>query len=144
MENLANTKDVLFYVLNSSDPKSLEQFLIKLLIRTQKDKRKVDVRFGDLNQATRFDQVLWNFQAESYLPHGLNNQIAAPIQLFGSEIKQASNDVLINLNPEFFAGFSNYQRTIEVLDQSQELIEKGRQRWREYKQAGFEPTVHKV
>lgn len=141
---MTTSQDVLFYVLNSSDQKSLETFLIRLLIKTQAEQRQVDLRLADLKEAARFDQTLWNFQPESYLPHAVNQQSQAPIQLYGAEITRPGGDVLINLNPEFFAGFSSYQRTIEVLDQSQALIEKGRQRWREYKQAGFEPKVHKI
>jgi DNA polymerase-3 subunit chi len=68
----------------------------------------------------------------------------APIQLFGEQISRACQDVLINLHPDFYAPFNQYQRTIELLDQSEELIEKGRERWRQYKSLGLVPTVHKI
>ena len=138
------SQDVLFYVLNTSDLESREAFLIKLIQKTQQQKRRVDIRFAQLSDAQRFDQKLWAQPVHGYLPHAVEHQIDAPIQLFGATIQKAARDVLINLNPEFYPAFNEYQRTIELLDQSQELIEKGRQRWREYKQAGFEPTVHKI
>lgn len=138
------SQDVLFYVLNSSDPESLEAFLIKLIIKTQQQKRQVDIRFAQLTDAQRFDQKLWALPPYSYLPHAVEREFNAPIQLFAADISKASQDVLINLNPDFYPTFNQYQRTIEVLDQSQLLIEQGRQRWREYKQAGYEPIVHKI
>lgn len=138
------SQDVLFYVLNTSDLELREAFLIKLIQKTQQQKRRVDIRFAQLADAQRFDQKLWTQPPHAYLPHSVAGELVAPIQLFGEQIHNSQKDVLINLNPNFYSAFGEYQRTIEVLDQSQELIEKGRQRWREYKQAGFEPKVHKI
>lgn len=138
------SQDVLFYVLSSSDLASRERFLTKLLLKTQQQKRRVDVRFAQIQEAERFDQTLWAQPPHSYLPHAVEQALPAPIQLFGAQITRGSQDVLINLHPDLSSEFQNYQRTIEVLDQSVELIEKGRQRWREYKEQGFEPTLHKI
>ena len=138
------SQDVLFYVLNSSDLASRERFLTKLLLKTQQQKRRVDVRFTQRQDAERFDQTLWAQPPHGYLPHAVELALPAPIQLFGAQISRGCQDVLINLHPDFYPEFQNYQRTIELLDQSVELIEKGRQRWREYKQQGFEPTLHKI
>lgn len=136
------SQDVLFYVLSSSDLASRERFLTKLLLKTQQQTRRVDVRFAQIQEAERFDQALW--AQSSYLPHAVELALPAPIQLFGANIPRSGNDVLINLHPDFYSEFKIYQRTIELLDQSAELIEKGRQRWREYKAQGFEPILHKI
>jgi DNA polymerase-3 subunit chi len=138
------TQDVLFYVLASSDARSRELFLIKLLSKALKQQRQIDVRFAQQQDAQRFDQTLWATPAHGYFPHAVEHQFAAPIQLFGEQIQRPCHDVLINLHPDFYDGFDQYQRTIEVLDQSVELIEKGRLRWRQYKQQGIEPTLHKL
>ncbi|MDY0135541.1 MAG: DNA polymerase III subunit chi [Thiomicrospira sp.] len=138
------TQDVLFYVLASSDARSRELFLIKLLSKALKQQRRIDVRFAHPQDAQRFDQTLWTTPEHSYFPHAFEHQVDAPIQLFGAQISSPCNDVLINLHPDFFDQFNRYQRTIEVLDQSVELIEKGRLRWRQYKQQGIEPTLHKL
>lgn len=137
-------QDVVFYVLSSSDFSTRERFLAKLLAKTQQQQRRVDVRFAQLHDAQRFDQTLWLLPAQGYMPHSVAHELDAPIQLFAQTINSPCDDVLINLHPDFYAPFTRYQRTIELLDQSVELIEKGRQRWREYKQAGFEPVVHKI
>jgi DNA polymerase-3 subunit chi len=136
--------DVIFYVLNSSDPAARERFLIKLIAKAHQQNRRVDVRFGEKLEAQRFDQTLWAVPAHSYLPHAVEHELDAPIQLFGAQIQQACLDVLINLHPDFYADFTRYRRTIELLDQSAELIEKGRERYRQYKQHGLVPTVHKI
>jgi DNA polymerase III subunit chi len=136
--------ELVFYVLNSSSFQAREAFLIKLLNKAQQQTRQVDVRFAQQQDAHRFDQKLWCEPPHSYIPHGLVKDIHAPIQLYGEQIIQPSKDVLINLHPEFYDKFNQYQRTIELLDQSEDLIEKGRQRWRQYKALGLTPTIHKI
>jgi len=136
--------DVLFYVLNSTEPSEREAFLSKLLNTIWKQKRQVDVRFANQQEAQRYDLTLWNYKAESFLHHSVENELPAPIQLHGQQIVKPCNDVLINLHPEFPQEHIGYQRTIEILDQSEYLIQMGRERWRTYVKAGVEPTVHKI
>lgn len=138
-------KDVLFYVLNSTDTQTRQTFLSKLLKKIWSEKRMCDVRFESEQEAQRYDLTLWSIQPQSFIPHSVAKQISsAPIQLYGKETTHPCNDVLINLHPEFPAQFSGYQRTIEILDQSDYLIQMGRERWKAYKAQGIEPTVHKI
>ncbi|BCN92716.1 hypothetical protein THMIRHAM_05010 [Thiomicrorhabdus immobilis] len=136
--------DVLFYVLNSTEPAEREAFLSKLLNTIWKQQRQCDVRFANQQDAKRYDLTLWGAKPQSFIHHGLEWNVSAPIQLYGEKITKTCNDVLINLHPEFPEIHSQYQRTIEVLDQSDYLIKMGRERWKAYKQAGIEPTVHKI
>lgn len=136
--------DVVFYVLNSHTPQEREAFLSKLLNTIWKQKRQVDVRFAELQDAQRYDLTLWNFKPESFIHHAVEANIPAPIQLYGATITRPCQDVLINLHPEFPELHPQYQRTIEILDQSEYLIQMGRERWKKYKQAKLEPTVHKI
>lgn len=136
--------DVVFYVLNSTEPAAREQFLNKLLAKIWSEVRQADVRFTDIKSAQRYDLKLWDKDPQSFIPHSVARLVEAPIQLFGENISAPSKDVLINLHPEFPQQFLLYQRTIEVLDQSDYLIKMGRERWKSYKQQGFEPIVHKI
>ena len=137
-------KDVLFYVLNSTDPHTREAFLSKLLKKVWQEKRLCDVRFETEQEAQRYDLTLWSAQPQSFIPHSMAQETPAPIQLYGGEISQPKRDVLINLHPEFPTQFADYQRTIEILDQSSHLIQMGRERWKAYKAQGIAPTVHKI
>jgi DNA polymerase-3 subunit chi len=141
--NLAE-KDVLFYVLNSTEPQAREVFLNKLLKKIWAEKRRCDVRFESEQDALRYDLTLWNAQPQSFIPHSVAKQVPASIQLYGEQIAKPSRDVLINLHPEFPGVFEQYQRTIEILDQSEYLIQMGRERWKAYKAKGIEATVHKI
>ena len=136
--------DVLFYVLNSDLPEAREQFLSKLLQKIWQQKRQADVRFASENDAQRYDLTLWSYKPESFIPHSIQHDNSAPIQLFGESIPKPCKDVCVNLHPEFFEAYTQYQRTIEVLDQSEHLIQMGRERWKAYLSRGITPTVHKI
>lgn len=137
---------MVFYVLNSHTLEAREQFVCKLLNTIYQKQRNSHVRFANHDDVQRFDRQLWDWKPEAFIPHAIAQQMPAPIQLF-SQIprdKTLNKDVLINLHPEFPDFFLDYQRTIEVLDQSAYLLQMGRQRWKAYRQHQIEPIVHKI
>ncbi|WP_178861450.1 DNA polymerase III subunit chi [Thiomicrorhabdus cannonii] len=140
----AASQDVLFYVLNSTEPQKRERFLSKLLQKIQNEQRRADVRFENEHEAQRYDLTLWDTQPQSFIVHSVARQVAAPIQLYGEHIPKPCEDVLVNLHPQFPQEFSRYQRTIEILDQTDYLVQMGRERYKAYKAQGIEPTVHKI
>jgi len=139
-------KDVLFYVLNSDTAEAREAFVCKLINTIYKKQRKSVVRFGSTDEVNRFDRQLWAWKPTAFLPHAIEQQYPAPIQLFSEKPNpnKLDKDVLINLHPEFPEFFGEYQRTIEVLDQSAYLLQMGRERWKAYRKSGIEPTIHKI
>ena len=140
----STSQDVVFYVLSTDTPEALNRFVAKLCQKILKEQRQCDIRTQDDASSHRLSHALWDYQPESFIAHSVQNQLPAPIQLWAVDIAQPQKDVLLNLHPDFPELYTQYQRTIEVLDQSSTLIERGRQRWRQYKQAGFEPIVHKI
>lgn len=137
-------QDVVFYVLASDSSDALEAFVAKLVRKIYKEKRQCDIRLQDNEGCQRLDLVLWETPQESFMPHAVALELPAPIQLWNDHISESCEDVLLNLHPDFFTGFEGYQRTIEILDQSEALLQKGRERWKQYRSAGFEPVVHKI
>lgn len=136
--------EVVFYILNSSDLNSREQFMSKLLNKVVSENRQADVLFETLTEAQRYDLNLWQFQPQSFIPHSLSHEESAPIQLYAEKVTKPCFDILLNHQMQFPENFNQYQRTIEILDQTQHLIEMGRERFKRYKQMGIEPQVHKI
>lgn len=144
MSSPTDSADVLFYVLNSSDIATREHFISKLIRKILDEARQADILFNSIEAAQRFDLSLWSDQAEAFMPHAVNHEVKAPIQLFGDTVEHPQKDVLLNLHTEFQPDFKQYQRTIEILDQTESLIQKGRERFKQYRALGIEPTVHKI
>lgn len=137
-------KDVLFYVLETQDTAPRDAFIAKLVNKIYQQNRLCDVRCGNEQDTQRIDQAIWQFRPEAFIPHAIALEVKAPIQLWSQQVVEPCEDVLLNLHTDFPENFQQYARTIEVLDQSEALIERGRERWRQYKALGVEPTVHKI
>lgn len=136
--------EVVFYVLNSDAPEARDRFISKLVHKIHTEKRRADILFETLEDAQRFDIALWQYQPQSFIPHAIAQETTAPIQLFGRFLGAPCQDILLNCHPDFPNQFQQYQRTIEVLDQTEYLIQKGRERFKHYRSLNIEPLVHKI
>ena len=133
---------VTFHVLNSQAPRARLAYLIQLL-EVGWVTRRITLRLPDETAAVRLDRQLWQYAPEAFLPHALGEEApTSPIRLWGADIPP-QGDLLINLHPELTPHWQGYEEVIELLDQSPELIERGRQRWRAYRQQGVTPEVLK-
>lgn len=141
---MTQTSDVLFYVLPSKEAEAREHFIAKLVNKIYQEARQCDIRMDTSDAMQRLDTRLWDFKPHSFIPHAVEQEMPAPIQLWVADIPQPGSDVLLNIHPSFPDNFTRYQRTIEVLDQSEALIQRGRERWKQYKSQGFDPVVHQL
>ncbi|KUJ71760.1 DNA polymerase III subunit chi [Thiomicrospira sp. WB1] len=141
-------QDVLFYILPGDAPSDLDQFVLKLLNKIHRQGRQADLLLPDEATAQKFEERIWGLRPESFIPCSLNGDFKAPFQLYTQFPATPGNDVLINLNPAFepmrAIEDGAYHRLIEILDQSPQRIELGRERWRQYKKLGLTPTSHKL
>jgi DNA polymerase III subunit chi len=99
-------------------------------------------------QSQQLDDLLWTFRAGSFVPH----------QVYSGELPTVDNVVLvgstnpptnwqktlINLSTKCPPDFQQAERILEILDNSEETKVWGRNRYRQYQQAGIEITTHKI
>ncbi|WP_294945376.1 DNA polymerase III subunit chi [Sulfurivirga sp.] len=131
-----------FHVLDTTAPRARLAHLIRLLERLWPE-HPCDVRLPDGDAARRLDLQLWRLAPEAFLPHALGEEAPqAHIRLWGETVP-AHGTVLVNLHPQLCAHWRGYEHVIELLDQSPELLERGRDRWRAYRAAGVTPTLIK-
>jgi DNA polymerase-3 subunit chi len=105
----------------------------------------------DATALARFDSALWTFSALEFLPHVYADSPLAPatpivltLDAQGAQARQ----VLLNLDddvpPGFEAWFAGFERVIEVVSVEPEDRSRARQRFRRYRECGFEPVAHEV
>lgn len=136
--------EVVFYVLSTEDAGSRTRFVAKLVNKIWQQHRHCDICCQSQTELTALDEAIWQYKPEAFIPHAIAQAQPAPIQLWLQQVSAPCEDVLLNLHPDFQNQFQQYQRTIEVLDQSPALIQRGRDRWKQYKSLGFEPILHKI
>jgi len=101
-------------------------------------------------QARNLDDLLWTFSQGSFIPHRLveagdaQGAIEPVLVGFGDDPKDDNWQLIINLAdavPEFF---SRYERMIEIIDANLERRAQGRERYRFYKERGYQPNTHNI
>jgi len=103
------------------------------------------------DRLARFDAALWTFSALDFLPHVYADSPlapATPIVLTLQAEAAPQRDVLLNLDdatpPDFTRWFARFERVIEIVSLEEDDRRLARTRFNAYRDAGIEPTTHKV
>lgn len=95
------------------------------------------------DQAETLDEKLWDFDAHAFIPHQLagdDDDAITAVLIVPPGIAAADRALVINLRDDCAPGL--FERVLEVVpaDEAQRL--GSRERWKTYKQAGFEVAKH--
>lgn len=108
--------------------------------------KRVLVRVQDENQAVTLDRFMWTWEKGSFLPHACNNGsvdcLEEPIVITAKENNPNGATVLIMGQPcarDFISRFELAIDFAEVYDK--QLAELARERFRSYRDDGFEPQM---
>lgn len=93
------------------------------------------------------DDLLWTFRDISFIPHSLQddtNNAASPVLIGWEDHYPENAGVLINLTPEIpeFAG--RFPRIVEFVAGSESGRQQARDRFRAYRDCGYEIHDHKL
>jgi DNA polymerase-3 subunit chi len=141
---------VSFYALNQVDPDSVILFACRLAEKAHQLHHRVHIHTDSLEQANRLDELLWQFKAESFLPHvnldedQTKSQSECKITLDSGANVPVKPDVLINLASAVWdchIEFSDIREVVSGDDTSRVL---GRQRYRYYQSQGYDIETLKL
>jgi DNA polymerase-3 subunit chi len=94
-----------------------------------------------------FDEALWTFSPQDFVPHVMASDALAaetPVVLTASADALPWHDVLVNLGDGLPEGFSRFERLIEVVGGDEDDRMRGRERWRFYRDRGYPLENHEV
>ncbi len=140
--------EISFYVLATESTQERYQFACKLIEKAYRNGIFAYVLTDSPEQSQLIDELLWTFRAGSFIPH----------RIYKGELPDINNTVLIgsnsppenwqktvvNLSSQIPQDFQQAERVLEILDNSEETKAWGRQRYRQYQQAGIDITTHKM
>lgn len=107
--------------------------------------KRVLVCCPDADVAGRFDRMLWTTPAVGFIPHCLaGDPLAAdtPILIDYRGDEPAHDEILLNLRHEWPPLFSRFQRLIEVVSLEDEDRRLARERYKFYRDRGYEIRTH--
>ena len=108
---------------------------------------KVVVFSGDPAQLAAFDEALWTFSEQDFIPHvAAGDELAprTPVVLCcdaGQELPH--HEVLVNLSTDTPGHFARFERMFEIVSTDDDDLAAGRERYRQYQQRGY-PLTHFV
>ena len=98
----------------------------------------------DLAQAEELDELLWSFDAEAYIPHQIAgedmDEEEAMVLIAVPGGVEPARPLVINLRDTPWMG--ECERVLEVVPADPDAREPLRERWRQYKDAGYALSKH--
>jgi DNA polymerase-3 subunit chi len=141
------TERVDFYILNEQSDNGRLLLACRLTEKAYSLQHKVYIHTAGEPQARQFDDLLWTFRQNSFVPHALYPAAAddaSPVLIGWHDHPAFQAEVLINLGDRIPAFFENFARVVELVDQNAAILNQSRQRFREYREYGYEPNSHRL
>ena len=122
-------------------------FLVKLSEKTLKMRRKACIATRDAAHSKAVSKYLWTYDPTKFIPHSvdpedLNNQRTS-LELRYDDTS-SHLDILINLTGKQPSQFSSFHRLVEIITKHKDSIDLGRQRFKWYRDRGYDIKVHKM
>ncbi|MBL1261242.1 MAG: DNA polymerase III subunit chi [Thiotrichaceae bacterium] len=145
-----------FYILPDATADGRERFACRLAEKIYKMGHTLYLHTDSPEQAQQLDELLWGYKDSSFLPHSIEGddqnqspQNKAPKILISHHHEtptkpHSHSDVLINLAPTVPGFFSRFKRVAELINQAEDLKVAGRERFKFYRDRGYQPETHKI
>lgn len=136
-----------FYVLPDQHDNGRALLACRLADKAYRLGHTVYLLAASETQAAALDDLLWTFRQDSFIPHErypLAGAESSPV-LVGAAFPAAINvQVLINLTDALPEGLEQFERVVELVDQHPDGLTKSRERFKQYRERGFNPETHKL
>lgn len=136
--------EIKFYVGRGNELAGRLRLACQLTQKAWQHDMHVYIHTGSPGIAEQMDKLLWEFSDVSFIPHALAPDDSVPVEIGYAHEPLQRCDYLINLSTERPVFFSRFQRMAEILDQDDEILKKGRDRYRFYQDRGYKLDYHKL
>jgi DNA polymerase-3 subunit chi len=124
-----------------SNAESRLQAACELVASTFQERLRIIIYAPDENTARSMDKLLWTFQATGFIPHCMDFHAISsdtPVVICSGDAEMPHYEVMLNLHGDSPPLFSRFARLIEVVSSNQDDRERARERYRFYRDRGYE------
>lgn len=139
-----------FYILNGDSDHARLELCCRIADKAMQREHHVFINSATEPETRQLDELLWTFSQGSFVPHAIVRGAAAeallePV-LIGCAAEPVSEhwDVLINLATDVPEWFSRYERVVEIVDADPKRRDEGRERFRFYRDRGYQLNTHQL
>jgi len=146
-DNNSAVTQVDFYILSDSNASDRYRLACRIADKAHAAGRRVVIHTGSAEEAKHVNRLLWTFQEQSFIPHGLLGQCETeitPVLVGNAEQAHEEHDVLINLAMEVPTFFSRFDRLAECVDNEEVARTASRERYRFYRDRGYPLSLHDI
>jgi DNA polymerase-3 subunit chi len=140
--------EINFYVLSTESTQERNLFACKLIEKAYRSGVFAYVLTDSAGESQLIDDLIWTFRAGSFIPHQIYTgdiPTTEKVILIGSSNPPEHwQQTIINLSSQCPQDFQQAERILEILDNNEETKALGRNRYRQYQQAGIEVMTHKM
>lgn len=140
-----------FYILSSEGPDEALRVACRVAEKAWRRGNRVRIESESMDALRRLDALMWTYKQESFLPHEMEGEgddwrqlDPAPVVLGAPGTSSDVFDVLINLSPGVPANAESCPRIAEIISADAESKQVGRDRYRIYRDRGFELSSHQI
>ena len=132
-------------------------FACRLIAQVYRKGHQIYVHTASEAEATQLDTQLWTYQAESFVPHGLQSaamdntkdstgdSARVPIKIgCAQKLEVPHQEVLINLSAEIPSFFTQFARVAEVVPADEKNRATARQHYAFYRDKGHKIQYHNM
>lgn len=139
-----------FYILDRQTKDALGVLACRIAEKAVRHDNDVLINVNSAADGARLDELLWTFSQGSFLPHRLLSDKSRDDQgervLIGNDVVPEDGpwDLLINLSGQIPEFFSQFHRLAELIDADDDSKAAGRERFRYYRDRGYELHTHQI
>ena len=136
-----------FYVLETPQPQARDKLVCRLAEKAYSMNHTIYIHTGGSEQARHLDNLLWTFRDGSFIPHQLHDEQQdeiCPVIIGYNHEPETHSEVLINVSDEVPMFFSRFERVAEVVTQDEQQREQARERFKFYRERGYELETHNL
>jgi DNA polymerase-3 subunit chi len=136
-----------FYVLEDGAQGNRYALACRIAEKAWKQGHKVLIHAASENDARHIDRLLWTYRELSFVPHAIgngDNDDVNPVLISPGLTASPLHDVLINLDVNTPAYFSQFERVAELIDHDPAYRASGRDRYRFYRERGYPLYKHDI
>lgn len=148
------TGQVDFYVLPGTSSQQRCTFACRVVEKAWLRGLNVALLSDDAAELRLLDELLWTFNDQSFVPHGILSGIApavpgaasmpAPVRLTATVPDDPAVDILVNLGAAPPSQLARFARIAEIVDADPERRQRGRERFKGYRDLQLTLQTHHI